>query len=170
MAHTGAGAGAGFSLGFVHPFGGVDHLLAMTAVGLWASYLGGRAIWAVPAAFVAMMTVGAASAMQGVPLPVIETGIALSVVVLGALIALRIQAPVAAGMAIAGVFALLHGRGHAMDMPANVSGWLYGLGFCAATVLLHAMGVAFGTFMRPSFMRWTGAAVSAAGFALWAAG
>jgi urease accessory protein len=170
MAHTGAGAATGFMLGFLHPFGGLDHLLAMTAIGIWASYLGGRALWSVPAAFVGMMIAGAIFGAPGVAMPLVETGIALSVVALGALLAFKVQTPVAAGMALAGLFALMHGQAHGAEMPASGSGFLYGLGFCAATALLHATGVGLGLWTKPNVTRWVGAAVSAAGVALLAAG
>lgn len=143
-AHTGAVAGSGFVAGFAHPLGGLDHLLAMVAVGLWASQLGGGAMWRIPLAFVGMMIVGGMIAMSGAPLPVVELGIVGSVVVLGALVALATRLPVWAGMGIAGLFALFHGHAHGTEIPLASEPLLYAGGFVCATVLLHALGVAAG--------------------------
>jgi urease accessory protein len=170
MAHIGAGAANGVSAGFFHPLTGLDHVLVMAAIGIWAAALGGRAIWAVPAAFVAMMAVGAILGTQSASLPFTEAGIVFSVIAMGALIAFRINVPVAAGMAVAGGFALMHGQAHGAEMAAGANGVIYGLGFCIATALLHAAGIAFGLTVKPSLLRWTGAAVSAAGLALLAIG
>ena len=108
LAHPGHGDATGFAHGFMHPLGGLDHVLAMVAVGLFAAHLGGRALWLVPATFVAVMALGGALGMAGVGLPFVETGIAVSVVVLGLAVALRLSIPTLAAMALAGV-ALLAG-------------------------------------------------------------
>ena len=144
FAHTGAGSAAGFAAGFGHPLLGLDHLLAMVAVGLFAAVLKGRALWLVPLAFVAMMAMGGLLAMTGAGLPLVELGIALSVVVLGAAVALGRSLPVAAAMALVGVFAVFHGHAHGTEMPAGASAVGYGLGFVLATSLLHAAGVSLG--------------------------
>jgi urease accessory protein len=170
LAHTGAGAAAGLSAGLLHPLTGLDHALVMAAIGIWAAVLGGRSLWAVPTAFVAMMALGASLGAQGPSLAFVEAGIVVSVIAMGALIAFRIDVPVAAGIAVAGGFALIHGHAHGAEMAAGASGVLYGLGFGAATALLHTAGIAFGLTVRPSFLRWSGAAMSAAGMALLAAG
>src|ERR1043166_5664100 len=94
FAHTGHGDAGGFVHGFLHPLGGLDHVLAMGAAGLFAAHLGGRALWLVPATFVAVMALGGALGMAGGALPFVETGIALSVVVLGLAVALRMRVPV----------------------------------------------------------------------------
>jgi len=143
-AHTGAGGTAGFAAGFVHPLGGLDHLLAMVGVGLFASFLGGRALWLVPAAFVAMMAAGGALGVAGVGLPFVETGIALSIVVIGGLLAFGGTLPLALALGLVGFFAVFHGHAHGAEMPAAASGLTYGLGFLAATTLLHGAGLALG--------------------------
>lgn len=130
--------------GFVHPFSGLDHILAMVAVGLFAAQLGGRALWALPASFVAMMAAAGVAGMSGVALPLTETGIALSVIVLGGAVALRLALPVAAATVLVGFFAIFHGYAHGLETPETASGLLYGLGFVAATAALHALGIGLG--------------------------
>ncbi len=144
FAHTGAGHTHGFVHGFAHPIGGLDHLLAMVAVGRLAAYLGGRALWLVPATFVGVMALGGLLGVSGAALPYVELGIALSVVVLGLLVALRWNFPVAAAMAIAAVFAVFHGYAHGTELPENASGLAYGIGFMIATAVLHLAGIAIG--------------------------
>ena len=144
LAHTGIGAAGGFAHGFWHPIGGLDHVLAMVAVGALAARLGGRALWIVPAAFVAMMAVGGFIGMEGIGLPFVETGIALSVVVLGGAIALGWRLPVAAASAVVGLFAVFHGHAHGSEMPIDASGLAYGLGFMLATAALHVVGIGLG--------------------------
>jgi urease accessory protein len=144
LAHTGIGDTAGFMHGFSHPVSGVDHILAMVAVGVFAYQLGGRALWMVPATFVLVMAAGGALGIAGVGIPYIEVGIALSVVILGAVIALGVKAPVAVAMAIVGVFAIFHGHAHGAEMPADTSGAMYAAGFMLGTALLHAVGVGLG--------------------------
>jgi urease accessory protein len=134
-----------FNGGFAHPLSGWDHLLAMIAVGLWAAQLGGRARWLVPAAFVGVMTLGAIAGQAGLMIPGLEQGIAASVLVFGLLIAAAVRLPVAAGMALVGVFAIFHGLAHGAELPATAGGLSYGAGFIAATALLHAAGVGVGT-------------------------
>ena len=143
LAHTGIGAhGSGFAAGFLHPMLGLDHMLAMLGVGVWAAQLGKRATWMVPLAFVAVMVAGAALALSGAALPMVEFGIAGSVLVIGALIALGTRMPVALAMTIAGVFALFHGHAHGTELPGFAHPVAYGAGFVAATALLQAVGVA----------------------------
>jgi urease accessory protein len=143
-AHTGLGATMGFGHGFGHPIGGLDHVLAMVAVGLFAAHLGRRALWLVPSSFVAMMAVGGALGMSGVDVPMVEMGIAASVVVLGVLVALQARLPTAAAMGLVGFFAIFHGHAHGAEMPADAGGLSYALGFMLATALLHAAGIALG--------------------------
>jgi urease accessory protein len=170
FAHTGVGTTAGFSAGFMHPIGGLDHVLAMVAVGLWAAQMGGRALWAVPAAFVGMMLVGGTLGISGVGIPFIEMGIIASVVVLGLLIAGGIKTPVAAGMAIVGAFAIFHGHAHGTEMPVNAAGLMYMAGFVAATALLHAGGIAAGIGLGrvkvERVVRMGGGAIAAGGLLL----
>ena len=143
-AHTGLGSTHGFIHGLTHPISGIDHILAMVAVGMFAAYLGGRALWLVPCTFVAMMAVGGALGMNGIAVPFVEMGIALSVMVLGALVALQIPMPVAVAMGIVGFFAVFHGHAHGWEMPRDASGLSYATGFMLATALLHVTGIALG--------------------------
>ena len=173
LAHTGAGSVSGFAAGLHHPLGGLDHLLAMVAVGILAAQLGGRALWAVPAAFVGMMLVGGLAAMAGIGLPLVELGIVGSVVILGAVIALGRRLPLAGAVALAGVLAVFHGHAHGLEMPAAASGLAYAAGFALATAGLHAAGIGLGLATRRlgegvgrAVMRIGGAGVAAAGVAL----
>ena len=144
-AHTGLGTASGGGVyGFLPPFSGLDHLLAMAGVGLLGFFLGGRAIWLVPAAFLVMMLAGAGLAVAGFGLPFVETGIALSVVVIGGALAFGRSLPLALAVPLAGGFAVFHGFAHGAEMPATATGFSYGLGFLAATALLHAAGLALG--------------------------
>ncbi|MBZ9748463.1 HupE/UreJ family protein [Mesorhizobium sp. CO1-1-7] len=143
-AHVGTGTTSSAMAGFTHPLSGLDHMTVMLAVGLWAALKGGKAIWVWPAAFVGVMLGGAALGMAHVPLPFVEPGILASVVALGLLVALAVDLPVSAGVAIIGLFALLHGHAHGTDVPENAGGLEYMAGFAVATVLLHAIGIAVG--------------------------
>ncbi|MCU0832665.1 MAG: HupE/UreJ family protein [Rhizobiaceae bacterium] len=143
-AHTGAGDASGFAHGFMHPVGGLDHLLAMVLVGLIAAAMGGRALAALPAAFLVMMAVGGAVGMTGLALPGLEPGIALSVIVLGGILAFAKFPPVTAAVVLTGAFAIFHGFAHGAEMPADASGAAYAAGFLAATALLHGAGLAAG--------------------------
>ncbi len=143
LAHPGHDAG-GFAHGLVHPLGGLDHVLTMVAVGLYAALPGGRALWLVPATFVGVMAIGGALGATGYPLPYVETGIALSVIVLGLAVALRVSLPTLGAMALAGLFAIFHGHTHGAEMPLGVSGVTYAAGFMLATALLHGAGIAIG--------------------------
>lgn len=142
FAHTGVGDTSGFVHGFMHPVGGIDHVLAMIAVGVFAVVLGGRALWLVPLSFVAMMAVGFVLGIGGVDVPFVELGIGLSSVVIGAVAASGRPMPVAAAMGLVGVFAVFHGHAHGAEMPADAGGIEYALGFVAATALLHLAGIA----------------------------
>ena len=148
FAHPGHGEGSSLVTGFIHPFNGIDHLLAMTAVGLFAAHVGGRAIWAVPATFVAVMALGGIFGAAGVSLPFAETAIALSVLVFGFVILSGLSPPVVAAMALVGIFAIFHGHAHGSEMPVDSSGILYGAGFMVATTLLHGFGIALGLSIR----------------------
>ncbi|WP_019998815.1 HupE/UreJ family protein [Aureimonas ureilytica] len=142
FAHTGVGDTAGFLHGFEHPIGGLDHILAMVAVGVFAYVLGGRALWLVPAAFVGVMVVGFALGVAQVDVPFVELGIALSSVVIGGAAALGRPMPVGVAMALVGVFAVFHGHAHGAEMPETAGGLTYAAGFIAATALLHTAGIA----------------------------
>jgi len=143
FAHLDPVAHGSLGAGFWHPLTGADHLLAMVAVGLWASLIGGRALWAVPAAFVAAMSVGFLAALGGLGLPFVEPVIAASVVVIGLLAMVALQVPAAVGMAVVGFFALFHGYAHGLEL-GGASGLSFMAGFAAATALLHGAGVALG--------------------------
>ena len=143
LAHPGHDAG-GFAHGLVHPLGGLDHVLAMVAVGLYAALPGRRALWLVPATFVGVMAIGGALGAAGYPLPYVETGIALSVIVLGLAVALRVSLPTLAAMALAGLFAIFHGHAHGTEMPQDAAALSYAAGFMLATALLHMAGIALG--------------------------
>jgi urease accessory protein len=146
-AHPGHEGTPGFIHGFLHPLGGLDHILAMVAVGLFAARLGGRALWLVPASFVVTMAAAGVAGMAGFALPYVEAGIALSILVLGAAIALETTMPVAAAMGLVAVFAVFHGHAHGAEMPETMSGLAYGAGFVAATAALHALGIGLGLFI-----------------------
>jgi urease accessory protein len=141
--------------GFAHPFGGFDHLIAMVAVGLYAWQLGGRALWLVPATFVAVMAAAGALGIAGMPLPGVEIGIAASVIVLGAIVALRVKMPVAIAAALVGVFAVFHGHAHGTEMPLDASGVAFAAGFLAATALLHVAGIALGKLIASTRATWS---------------
>ena len=143
-AHVGIGSTSGFVHGFVHPVTGIDHVLAMVAVGMFAANLGGRALWAVPLTFVSVMAIGGALGIAGIGVPFVEAGIAISVIVLGLAVALQWKWPVAAAMGLVGIFAIFHGHAHGAEMPVDASGLEYGLGFMLATALLHVVGIGFG--------------------------
>ena len=132
-----------FMSGLLHPIFGLDHVLAMVAVGLWASLIGGRALVVVPAAFVGVMALGFLMALGGVALPFVEPVILASVVVLGLVVALALPVPVAAGAALVGFFAVFHGHAHGEEMGAATMA-AYGAGFVIATAALHAGGIALG--------------------------
>jgi urease accessory protein len=144
LAHVGDHSHMSFTEGLLHPFSGLDHVLAMVAVGLWASQLGGRALWLLPLTFPAVMALGAALGLSGVTLPWVEIGIAGSVMVLGAVVALALRPSLAISIPLIGAFALLHGYSHGVELPASASALSYGAGFIAATLMLHAVGIATG--------------------------
>jgi urease accessory protein len=144
LAHVGDHSHMSFSEGLAHPFTGLDHMLAMVAVGLWASQLGGRALWLLPLTFPAVMAVGAALGFEGAPLPWVEAGIAVSVLTLGVLVALKAKPSLALSVPLIGLFALLHGYSHGVELPASVSALTYAGGFVAATLGLHLIGIALG--------------------------
>lgn len=164
-AHPGHAADAGLLSGIAHPFSGLDHLLAMLAVGIWAAQRGGRALWAWPVAFVALMSGGWAATLSGVTLPYIEQGIVASLLVFGLLIASATRLPVLAGAMVVGAFALFHGAAHGVEMPQG-SPALYMAGFALSTALLHAMGLGAGLMGRGLLARLAGVLVGASGLYL----
>ena len=144
VAHIGTGLPGGFESGFMHPFSGIDHLLAMVSVGLWGAFLGRPLIYVLPVIFPAMMVAGAIMGMFALPLPPVEIGIALSVLVLGGCIALPVKAPVWAACIVVGVFALFHGYAHGKELPSAADPVTYSVGFVLATGLLHVSGICLG--------------------------
>jgi urease accessory protein len=143
-AHMGTGLPGGFASGFVHPLSGIDHLLAMVSVGLWGAFLGRPLIYVLPVVFPAMMVAGAIMGMFVVPLPPVEAGIAVSVLVLGGCIALSVKAPVWAACLVVALFAVFHGYAHGKELPSAADPVSYSAGFVLATGLLHVSGISLG--------------------------
>jgi urease accessory protein len=148
LAHSVGNSTAGFAAGFLHPPSGLDHLLAMVSVGIWGAELGAPAIWLLPIAFPLIMAVGGAFGVIGVPLPAGELLIALSVVVLGTLVATARRLPVAAALAIVGIFAIAHGHAHGVELPMSADALAFTVGFVLATGLLHLAGIMIGVLAR----------------------
>ena len=168
FAHPGHG-GYEFADGWQHPFGGIDHLLAMVAVGLLAVRIGGKAMWVMPCTFLASMLAGGMLAEVGVPLPGVEWWIMASVLVLGLMVAATAVVPLKYGVALVALFALFHGHAHATEM-LGTSIASYAVGFILATAVLHASGIAMGLAMRrwgrPIAMQLAGGAITAVGLLL----
>jgi urease accessory protein len=165
-AHTGSPSG-GFVGGFAHPIFGPDHVVAMVAVGLWGAFLGAPAIWLLPIVFPLVMACGGVLGILGVPLPGVETGIALSAVVLGLMVALAARPPLWVAAVLVGAFAIFHGHAHGAELPPGADVVAYSVGFVVATGMLHLAGIAFGLLARWPAGRF---AVRAAGGAIALAG
>lgn len=148
FAHPGHGEIASLLAGFGHPFNGIDHLLAMIAVGLLAAHVGGRALWAVPATFVAVMALGGLLGAAGVSLPLVESALALSVLLFGIVLLSAMAPSVLAVLGLVGLFGIFHGHAHASETPLDSFGIVYGAGFMVATALLHGFGIALGLSLR----------------------
>ena len=173
-AHEQSGQAAGFVTGMLHPVSGLDHVLAMVAVGLWGAQLGAPAIWLLPVTFPLVMAFGGFLGLLGVPLPGVEIGIAVSAILLGSMVAAQARPPPWVAAVLVGLFAVFHGHAHGTELPSGESGLLYSIGFVIVTGLLHAAGIAIGLIHRwPKgriALRGTGALVGAAGlFFLWRA-
>ncbi len=169
-----AGQATGFLAGLLHPVSGLDHVLAMVAVGLWGAQLGAPAIWLLPVTFPIVMALGGFLGLLGVPLPGVEVGIAASAILLGAAVMTERRLPLYAAAALVGLFAVFHGHAHGTELPAGQSALLYSLGFVVATGCLHAIGIAIGASHRwPAgriALRIAGGGVGLAGvFFLWRA-
>ena len=147
-AHTGVGLAGGFASGFMHPLLGWDHVVAMIAVGLWGAFLGAPAIWVLPVTFPLVMTIGGALGVMGVPLPGVEIGIALSAIVLGAMVAFAARPPLWVAAILVAAFAVFHGHAHGVELPSAADPIAYSLGFVVATGLLHLAGIAIGLVVR----------------------
>jgi len=148
FAHQAGGLSGGFTSGFMHPISGPDHVLAMVAVGMWGAFLGRPAIWLLPVVFPLVMAFGGALGVAGVPLPAVETGIAASALVLGAMIALAVRAKLWFAAVLVGAFAIFHGHAHGTELPTAANALAYSMGFVIATGLLHLSGIAFGELVR----------------------
>jgi urease accessory protein len=151
---------AGFVSGLRHPVSGLDHVIAMIAVGLWGAQLGAPAIWLLPVAFPMVMACGGMLALMGVQLPGVQIGIAASAILLGSAVMLELRPRLALAAALVGLFAVFHGHAHGTELPSDESGLLYSLGFVLATGCLHAVGIGIGTIHR---WNWGKAAVRMAG-------
>jgi urease accessory protein len=174
FAHPQKGEAVGFLTGFRHPISGLDHVLAMVAVGLWGAQLGSPAIWLLPVAFPMVMAMGGMLGLMGVPLPGTEYGIALSAIMLGAAVLFEIRPRLTIAALLVGFFAIFHGYAHGTELPPGQSALLYSMGFVIATGCLHALGIGIGTVHRwgwgQKFVRLAGGLVSAGGmFFLWKA-
>jgi urease accessory protein len=168
-AHAGHDPGAGFLAGLAHPVLGLDHLVAMVAVGLWGAILRAPAIWLLPVVFPLVMAVGGALGVVGVPLGFVEPIIALSAIALGLLVAFSVGLPLPVSMAVVGAFALFHGHAHGTELPDAANPFAYALGFVVATGVLHVCGIALGVLLRWPAGSWLvrggGAAIAVVGLA-----
>ena len=174
FAHPQKGEAVGFLTGFRHPISGLDHVLAMVAVGLWGAQLGSPAIWLLPVAFPMVMALGGMLGLMGVPLPDTEYGIAFSAILLGAAVLFELRPPLTIAAILVGFFAIFHGHAHGTELPPGQSALLYSMGFVIATGCLHAVGIGIGTVHRwgwgQRLLRVAGGVVTAGGvFFLWKA-
>jgi urease accessory protein len=147
-AHSETGSVGGFLSGFGHPLTGLDHIVAMVAVGLWGAFLGGRAMWTLPVVFPVVMAFGGAMGVLGVPLPGVEAGIALSGVILGLMVAFAARPPLWVAAVIVGFFAIFHGHAHGSELPEAANPLTFAVGFVVSTGLLHLCGIAFGLLVK----------------------
>lgn len=162
QAHSDA-AGAGLMSGLLHPVKGLDHVVAMVAVGLWGGILGGKAVWQLPVIFPMVMALAGALAVMGMPLPAVETGIALSGVVLGAMVLFALRPPAVVVAVLVGAFALFHGHAHGTELPDAANPAAYALGFVISTGALHLVGILIGQLWTH---RWGKPVVRAVGGAI----
>jgi urease accessory protein len=148
FAHIESAQATGFVTGLQHPWSGLDHVLAMIAVGLWGAQLGNPAIWVLPVTFPLVMALGALLGLLGIPLPGIEIGIAASAILLGAMVVAEARPKLIVAALLVGFFAIFHGHAHGTELPAGQSGMLYSMGFVIATGILHGIGIALGLVHR----------------------
>jgi urease accessory protein len=169
LAHSENGVAIDFVGGFTHPIFGPDHVVAMVAVGLWGAFLGMPAIWLLPVVFPLVMAVAGALGVLGVPLPGVETGIAVSAIALGGMVAFAAKPPLWVAAILVGAFAVFHGHAHGAELPVGADAIAYSMGFVIATGMLHVSGIAFGTLSRwPAgriAVRAMGAVIAMIGFA-----
>jgi urease accessory protein len=144
LAHEQAGVAGGFISGFTHPILGPDHMVAMIAVGLWGAQLGNPAIWVLPITFPMVMAFGGLLGIMGVPVPFVEIDIALSAIVLGAMVALYVKPALWVAALLVGAFAIFHGHAHGAELPQAANVLAYSVGFVVATGLLHLLGIVIG--------------------------
>lgn len=168
FAHTAGGsAGAGFVTGFMHPLGGLDHLLAMLAVGMWGAQLRNPAIWLLPVAFPQVMALGGVAGILGLPLVGIEVGVTVSVIVLGSMIALDRRPPLWVALLLVSCFAVFHGYAHGVELPGKTGAVAYSAGFVTATGLIHLTGIGIGFVVKlprgVALLRTGGGVIAAAG-------
>jgi urease accessory protein len=168
LAHAaGESAGAGFVSGFMHPLGGLDHLLAMLAVGMWGAQLGSPAIWLLPVAFPQVMALGGVAGILAVPLVGVEVGVTVSVIVLGSMIALGSRPPLWLALLLVSFFAVFHGYAHGTELPGKTGAVAYSAGFVTATGLIHLTGIGIGFVVKlphgVALLRAGGGLIAAAG-------
>jgi urease accessory protein len=148
FAHVEQGQAAGFITGLQHPWSGLDHILAMIAVGIWGAQLGNPAMWLLPVTFPMVMSLGALMGLIGIQLPGIEIGIALSAILLGVMVLGEFRPKIIMAALLVGFFAIFHGHAHGAELPAGQSGMIYSMGFVIATGCLHGIGIAIGLVHR----------------------
>lgn len=167
MAHPGGNLN-GFAAGILHPITGLDHIIAMVAVGLWGGILGGEALWVLPITFPLIMAFGGVLGVLGVPVPGIEVGIALSGIVLGLMILFSVRAPLWLATVMVGIFAIFHGYAHGAELPNSADPAVFAAGFVISTGFLHLTGIGIGLAVRWPWgkiaVRLVGLVISALGF------
>lgn len=167
-AHVQKGEAVSFLSGLKHPVSGLDHVLAMIAVGLWGAQLGAPAIWVLPVAFPMVMALGGMLGLMGLPLPGTEIGIAASAILLGAAVMKQAKPPLVVAAILVAFFAVFHGYAHGHELPPGANGLLYSIGFVMATGCLHGVGICIGLVHRwawgQAVIRLTGAVIALAGF------
>ena len=167
FAHIPQGPINGFAGGFAHPLTGLDHFLAMFAVGVWGAQMGGRSMWALPVAFPLVMTIGGIAGMAGLVLPYVEIGVALSILVLGLAIACKWRPIELVPLALIAIFALCHGYAHGVELPRAADPAAYAAGFVLATGMIHITGIVVGLLLGKPLHGWLarglGAAIAAGG-------
>ena len=173
-AHVDRGEAAGFFTGLQHPWSGLDHILAMIAVGLWGAQLGNPALWVLPVTFPMVMSFGAMMGLLGIPVPGVEIGIAVSAILLGTMVLAEVRPKLVIAAVLVGIFAIFHGHAHGTELPPGQSGLLYSMGFVIATGVLHGIGIAIGLIHHWPFgrvvLRCTGGFIAVMGvYFLWEA-
>jgi urease accessory protein len=167
FAHEQGGVAGGLASGLLHPLTGIDHMVAMVAVGIWGAQLGDPAIWLLPVTFPLVMAAGGVLGVLHVPLPAPDLAIALSALVLGIAVAIRARVTLAAAAGVVGVFAIFHGHAHGVELPRAANPLAYGAGFVIATGTLHLCGIALGALSRwpagARLIQGLGAAIAATG-------